>query len=68
MSGNTRVMTVRQGEHAWSLRIIVGGEVICLYRGPDDWLESYEEAAYERKRIARMLGNITGPVDGNGGI
>ena len=68
MSGNTRVMTVRQGEHAWSLRIIVGGEVICLYRGPDDWLESYEEAAYERKRIARMLGSITGPVDSNGAI
>jgi hypothetical protein len=68
MSGNTRVITVRQGEHAWSLRIIVGGEVICLYRGPDDWLESYEEAAYERKRIARMLGNIIGPVDGDGGI
>lgn len=68
MSGNTRVITVRQGEHAWSLRIIIGGEVICLYRSPDDWLESYEEAAFERKRIARMLGKISGPVDGNGAI
>ena len=66
MSGNTRVMTVRHGEYAWSLRVIIDGEVICLYRGPDDWIESYEAAAYERKRIARMLGNITGPVDGNG--
>ena len=68
MSGNTRVITVRQGERAWSVRVIVGGEVFSLYRSPDDWLESYEEAAYERKRIARMLGNITGPVDGNGAI
>ena len=68
MSGNTRVMTVRQGEHAWSLRVLVAGEMFNLYRSPDDWLESYEEAAYERKRIARMLGNITGPVDGNGAI
>lgn len=68
MSGNTRVMTVRQGERAWSVRVIVGGEVFSLYRSPDDWLESYEEAAFERKRIARMLGNITGPVDGNGAI
>lgn len=68
MSGNTRVITVRQGERAWSVRVIVGGEVFSLYRSPDDWLESYEEAAFERKRIARMLGNITGPVDGNGAI
>lgn len=68
MSGNTRVMTVRQGEHAWSLRVLVAGEMFNLYRSPDDWLESYEEAAYERKRIARMLGNITGPVDGDGAI
>jgi len=68
MSGNTRVITVRQGEHAWSLRVLVAGEMFNLYRSPDDWLESYEEAAYERKRIARMLGNITGPVDGNGAI
>ena len=68
MSGNTRVITVRQGEHAWSVRVIVGGEVFGLYRSPDDCLESYEEAAFERNRIARMLGNITGPVDGNGGI
>ena len=68
MSGNTRVMTVRQGERAWSVRVIVGGEVFSLYRSPDGWLESYEEAAFERKRIARMLGNITGPVDGNGAI
>ena len=68
MSGNTRVMTVRHGEHAWSLRIIVGGEMFNLYRSPDDWLESYEAADYARKRIARMLGNITGPVDGNGAI
>ena len=68
MSGNTRVMTVRQGERAWSVRVIVGGEVFSLYRSPDDWLESYEEAAFERKRIARMLGNISGPVDGNGAI
>ncbi len=68
MSGNTRVITVRQGERAWSVRVIVGGEVFSLYRSPDDWLESYEEAAFERKRIARLLGNITGPVDGNGAI
>ncbi len=68
MSGNTRVITVRQGERAWSVRVIVGGEVFSLYRSPDDWLESYEEAAFERKRIARMLGNISGPVDGNGAI
>ena len=68
MSGNTRVITVRQGEHAWSVRVIVGGEVFSLYHSPDDCLESYEEAAFERNRIARMLGNITGPVDGNGGI
>ena len=68
MSGNTRVMTVRQGERAWSVRVIVGGEVFSLYRSPDDWLESYEEAAFERKRIARMLGSIIGPVDGNGAI
>ena len=68
MSGNTRVITVRQGERAWSVRVIVGGEVFSLYRSPDDWLESYEEASYERKRIARLLGNITGPVDGNGAI
>ena len=68
MSGNTRVITVRQGEHAWSVRVIVGGEVFSLYRSPDDALESYEEAAFERNRIARMLGSIIGPVDGNGGI
>lgn len=68
MSGNTRVITVRHGERAWSVRVIVGGEVFSLYRSPDDWLESYEEAAFERKRIARMLGNIIGPVDGNGAI
>ena len=66
MSGNTRVITVRQGERAWSVRVIVGGEVFSLYRSPDDWIESYEEAAFERKRIARMLGSIIGPVDGNG--
>ena len=66
MSGNTRVITVRHGEHAWSVRVIIGGEVFSLYRSPDDCLESYEEAAFERNRIARMLGNITGPVDGNG--
>ena len=63
MSGNTRVITVRHGEHAWSLRVIVGGEVFSLYRSPDDWLQSQTEADFERKRIARMLGNITGPVD-----
>ena len=64
---NTRVITVRHGEHAWSLRVIVDGETFSLYRSPDDWL-GQAEAEFERKRIARMLGNITGPVDGNGAI
>ena len=68
MSGNTRVITVRQGERAWSIRVIIGGEIICIYRGTDDCIESYEEAAFERNRIARMLGSIIGPVDSNGAI
>lgn len=68
MSGNTRVITVRHGEHAWSIRVIVGGEVFSLHRSPDDWLQSQAEADFERKRIARMLASISGPVDGNGGI
>ena len=63
MSGNTRVIAVRHGESEWSIRVIIGGEIICIYRGTDDCIESYEEAAFERKRIARLLGNIVGPVD-----
>ena len=65
---NTRVITLRHGEHAWSLRVIVDGETFSLYRSPDDWLESYEQAAYERKRIGRMLASISGPVDFSDGL
>ena len=63
---NTRVITVRHGEHAWSLRVIIDGETFSLYRSPDDWLQR-EEADFERKRIARMLASISG-VDASDGV
>ena len=63
---NTRVITVRHGEHAWSIRVIIAGETFSLYRSPDDWLEQ-AEAEFERKRIARMLASISG-VDASDGV
>lgn len=50
-----RVVTVRHGEAAWSVRVLIDGEVIRVYDSPDAWLESAAEAEFERKRISAML-------------
>ena len=50
-----RVLTMRHGEHAWSIRIVISGESMDLYRSPDSWLTSHAEVEHERKRIERML-------------
>lgn len=66
MIGNTNVITMRHGDHAWSIRIIVDSkDIIDIYNSPDEWLESAEAADFERKRIARMLSRISGPVGTN---
>ena len=46
---------MRHGEHAWSIRIVIAGESMDLYRSPDSWLTSHAEVEHERKRIERML-------------
>ena len=52
---NYRVLPMRHGEHAWSIRIVIAGESMDLYRSPDSWLTSHAEVEHERKRIERML-------------
>jgi len=60
---NYRVLPMRHGEHAWSIRIVIAGESMDLYRSPDSWLTSQAEVDHERKRIERMLSKLENSDD-----
>lgn len=55
-----RVNILRHGEHAYSLRVIVGGDFINLYNSQDSWLDSAELAQAEKDRILRLLDAVAG--------